>query len=44
MDTILTMLSQEKYVSGERISAELGVTRAAVWKRIRALQEAGWPI
>ena len=44
MDTILMMLSSEQYVSGERLSETLGVTRAAVWKRIHALQDAGWPI
>lgn len=31
-------------VSGEAISAEWGVTRAAVWKRVKALQADGWPI
>ena len=44
MEPILSLLAAGDYVSGEKISASLGVTRAAVWKRIRALQEAGWPI
>ncbi len=29
------------FVSGERLSAELGVTRAALWKHIRAMQADG---
>ncbi len=44
MDPVLTMLASGDYVSGERISEALGVTRAAVWKRVRLLQENGWPI
>ena len=44
MDPVLCMLSSGEYISGERISETLGVTRAAVWKRIRGLQEDGWPI
>ena len=31
-------------VSGEKIAARLGVTRAAVWKKIAALREAGYDI
>ena len=44
MDEVLAMLSGEAYVSGEKMSEALGVTRAAVWKRVRQLQDAGWPI
>lgn len=44
MRTILQILSGGDFVSGEVISAELGVSRAAVWKKIRALQEQGWAI
>lgn len=32
------------YISGERIAAEASVSRAAVWKSIRALQGTGVPI
>jgi BirA family biotin operon repressor/biotin-[acetyl-CoA-carboxylase] ligase len=32
------------HVSGERISAELGLTRAAVWKKIRTLRDKGFVI
>ena len=31
-------------VSGEQLSAELGVSRVSIWKHIRALQAAGHPI
>ena len=44
MKSILEMLSGGGFVSGEAISRELGVSRAAVWKRIIALREAGWQI
>ena len=44
MEPILQLLAPGDYVSGERMSETLGITRAAIWKRIRALQGAGWPI
>ncbi len=44
MEPILSMLSSGAFVSGERMSEAIGITRAAVWKRIKALQDAGWPI
>ena len=44
MRTILQILSDGDYVSGERISEELGISRAAVWKRIGQLKEQGWQI
>ncbi|MBF0254511.1 MAG: biotin--[acetyl-CoA-carboxylase] ligase [Candidatus Omnitrophica bacterium] len=31
-----------EFVSGEKLSRELGISRAAVWKRIRGLEEAGY--
>ncbi len=34
----------EKYVSGERISQQLKVTRAAIWKQIQVLKEEGFEI
>lgn len=34
----------EKYVSGERISLQLRVTRAAIWKQIQGLKEEGFEI
>ena len=44
MNDILAMLSGGDYVSGEKISQELGISRAAVWKRIAQLREDGWQI
>jgi len=44
MDDILKALLPGKIVSGERISKALGITRAAVWKRITALRERGFVI
>ena len=42
---ILAILDQtDETVSGERLSAALGVSRVAVWKHIRQLQEAGYEI
>ncbi|HIT32401.1 MAG TPA: biotin--[acetyl-CoA-carboxylase] ligase [Candidatus Enterenecus stercoripullorum] len=32
------------WLSGEEMSRALGVTRAAVWKQITQLRQAGWPI
>lgn len=36
--------SSDSYVSGEQISNELGISRAAVWKHIKALRENGCEI
>ncbi len=44
MKTVLEMLSGGEFVSGEVISRAMGVSRAAVWKKISALKEAGWQI
>lgn len=44
MDTrerILNLLSDGAWHSGERIAAELGVSRAAVWKQASALEDLG---
>jgi BirA family biotin operon repressor/biotin-[acetyl-CoA-carboxylase] ligase len=45
-ETILSLFSQtpDGFVSGERISEELGISRAAVWKHIRNLRQAGYRI
>ena len=45
-ETILSLFRQtpEGFVSGERISDELGVSRTAVWKHIRNLRQAGYQI
>lgn len=34
----------EQYVSGEQISERLGVTRAAVWKHIKAIEDEGYNV
>lgn len=44
MRSVLEILSGGGFVSGEVISRELGVSRAAVWKRVVALREQGWQI
>ena len=44
MKSILEILAGGEYVSGEAISRELGISRAAVWKKIVALRETGWQI
>lgn len=36
--------SQDGYISGETISAKLGITRSAVWKNISALKKEGFSI
>ena len=44
-DQVAALLSgADGYLSGEEMSRALGVTRAAVWKEIDALRQAGWPI
>ena len=45
-EAILRALRQGagEYVSGEQLSAALGMTRAAVWKEIRALRDEGYEI
>lgn len=45
-NTILELLDQEQgqYVSGEAISRALNVSRTAVWKQIRKLEEQGYVI
>lgn len=45
-DTLLTLLENNRgrYLSGEEVAASLHVTRAAVWKAVRALEEEGYPI
>lgn len=42
--TLLAALSAERAVSGSELARALGVTRAAVWKQIEQLRDAGAPI
>ena len=45
-ETVLKLLQEcgGNYVSGEGISAQLGITRAAVWKAVSALRKDGYEI
>ncbi len=43
-ERILTLLRREPVVSGEALSATLGVSRAAVWKHVEALRAEGYTI
>ena len=45
-ETVLALLLREQghFVSGEAVSAELGITRAAIWKSISALRAQGYEI
>jgi len=44
IDRLLAMLEEHRdgYLSGEQISRQLGVSRTAVWKHIRALKKRGY--
>ena len=45
-ESVLEALKENKgtYLSGEKLSDQLGVSRAAVWKAIKALRQAGYRI
>lgn len=43
-DTLRLLLAASGPLSGQRISRELGVSRAAVWKAVEALREEGYVI
>ena len=45
-ETVLKLLQENsgKFVSGEGVSQELGITRAAVWKAVNALRRDGYDI
>ena len=45
-ETVLRLLQESHgtYISGEGISEKLGITRAAVWKAVKALQRDGYEI
>ena len=36
--------NQGEYISGEKLSEELGITRAGIWKHMKTLKEAGYHI
>ncbi|MCG2813856.1 MAG: HTH domain-containing protein, partial [Thermodesulfovibrionales bacterium] len=44
-DRIIRMFKEKDgFVSGEEMSRRLGITRAAFWKKIKALRERGYVI
>ena len=43
-DIIRMFKEKDGFVSGEEMSRRLGVTRAAIWKKMRALRERGYVI
>lgn len=45
-DQILSLLlsCRGSYLSGEELAQAIGISRAAVWKGVKALREAGFPI
>lgn len=45
-EQVLALLkrAEDSYISGERMSQELGITRSAIWKDISALREEGYEI
>lgn len=46
MERVLQILLQQQgdYISGEKISQQLGISRSAVWKWMKKLQESGYDI
>src|SRR5690606_2214388 len=40
-DSLIEALASGRFVSGESIATRLGITRAAVWKQVRALRARG---
>ena len=38
------LINTTEYVSGQSLAEQLGVSRQAVWKEIKALKEQGWEI
>lgn len=41
---LISLLHNDHYVSGQIISSRLGITRAAVWKKISSLRKKGYSI
>lgn len=44
LSTLLSMMSDGHFHSGEKLGASLGVSRAAVWKSLSRLEAEGFPI
>ena len=45
-DTILRLLEENRgrYLSGNELSEQLGISRTAVWKAVRQLEEEGYTV
>ena len=44
-EKVLSLLrAQEGYLSGEELSRELGLSRAAVWKAVETLRKEGYEV
>jgi len=41
---LLKLLNSNEYLSGERLAHEFDISRAAVWKAIKALEQEGYNI
>lgn len=44
LSTLLSMMSDGQFHSGEKLGESLGVSRAAVWKSLSRLEKEGFPI
>lgn len=44
LSTLLKLMSDGRFHSGEALGAQLGVSRAAVWKALKPLEQQGFPI
>ena len=44
LGTVLELLDQGGFVSGEDLATQLGVSRTMVWKQIQTLRELGYKI
>ncbi len=43
-DVFALLYAADDYVSGEQISEKLGISRAAVWKHVQALEQEGYTV
>ena len=44
LGAILTRLADGRFHSGEALGETLGVSRAAIWKALKRLEEQGYPL
>lgn len=44
MDELISLLSDNDYISGEKLCLSLGMTRGAVWKRVEKLRREGYDL